>query len=83
MSDANPTVLVIVFASIPDFLKSDPPDGPSSLVLDVRLPGKDHQRNGGESQWPGASPGPRLAERGGQSHGADWRPMGQRLRPPQ
>src|SRR5437016_13423948 len=31
---------VQLFASIPDFLKSDPPDGPSCLVLDVRLPGK-------------------------------------------
>ena len=29
-----------LFASIPDFLKSDPPDGPSCLVLDVRLPGQ-------------------------------------------
>jgi FixJ family two-component response regulator len=29
-----------LFASIPDFLKSDPPDGPTCLVLDVRLPGK-------------------------------------------
>ena len=29
-----------LFASIPDFLKSDPPDGPACLVLDVRLPGK-------------------------------------------
>ena len=28
-----------LFASIPDFLKSDPPDGPTCLVLDVRLPG--------------------------------------------
>lgn len=28
------------FASISDFLKSDPPDGPTCLVLDVRLPGK-------------------------------------------
>jgi FixJ family two-component response regulator len=28
------------FASISDFLKSDPPDGPSCLVLDVRLPGE-------------------------------------------
>ena len=26
--------------SIPDFLKSDPPDGPTCLVLDVRLPGR-------------------------------------------
>jgi FixJ family two-component response regulator len=29
-----------LFASIGDFLESDPPDGPSCLVLDVRLPGK-------------------------------------------
>jgi FixJ family two-component response regulator len=28
-----------VFASIADFLKSVPPEGPSCLVLDVRLPG--------------------------------------------
>jgi FixJ family two-component response regulator len=31
---------VQLFASIADFLKSDPPDGPTCLVLDVRLPGK-------------------------------------------
>src|ERR1700723_4756404 len=29
-----------LFASIPDFLKSDPPDGATCLVLDVRLPGQ-------------------------------------------
>src|SRR5467141_4853942 len=29
-----------VFASISDFLKSNPPDGPTCLVLDVRLPGQ-------------------------------------------
>ena len=29
-----------LFASISDFLKSDPPDGPTCLVLDVRLPGQ-------------------------------------------
>jgi RNA polymerase sigma factor (sigma-70 family) len=29
-----------LFASIPEFLGSDPPDGPTCLVLDVRLPGK-------------------------------------------
>ena len=29
-----------LFESIPDFLKSDPPDGPTCLVLDVRLPGQ-------------------------------------------
>jgi len=31
---------VQLFASIADFLASDPPDGPTCLVLDVRLPGK-------------------------------------------
>jgi FixJ family two-component response regulator len=31
---------VEVFATISDFLKSDPPDGPTCLVLDVRLPGQ-------------------------------------------
>ena len=30
---------VQLFASIADFLGSDPPDGPTCLVLDVRLPG--------------------------------------------
>ena len=29
-----------LFASISEFLASDPPDGPSCLVLDVRLPGQ-------------------------------------------
>jgi FixJ family two-component response regulator len=29
-----------LFASIPEFLASDLPDGPACLVLDVRLPGK-------------------------------------------
>src|ERR1700674_3296832 len=29
-----------LFGSISDFLKSNPPDGPSVLVLDVRLPGR-------------------------------------------
>ena len=29
-----------LFASISDFLESDPPDGPVCLVLDVRMPGK-------------------------------------------
>jgi FixJ family two-component response regulator len=31
---------VQLFASVADFLKSDPPDGPNCLVLDIRLPGK-------------------------------------------
>src|SRR5271170_6882347 len=31
---------VQLFVSISDFLKSDPPDGPTCLVLDVRLPGR-------------------------------------------
>ena len=29
-----------LYASISDFLRSDPPDGPTCLVLDVRLPGQ-------------------------------------------
>jgi FixJ family two-component response regulator len=29
-----------LFASTHDFLKSDPPEGPACLVLDVRMPGK-------------------------------------------
>ena len=29
-----------LFASVSDFLKSDPPNGPACLVLDVRLPGQ-------------------------------------------
>src|ERR1700752_2753576 len=29
-----------LFASISDFLESDPPEGPTCLVLDVRLPGQ-------------------------------------------
>jgi FixJ family two-component response regulator len=29
-----------LFGSVSDFLKSDPPDGPACLVLDVRLPGQ-------------------------------------------
>jgi FixJ family two-component response regulator len=29
-----------LFASVADFLKSDPPNGPTCLVLDVRLPGQ-------------------------------------------
>jgi FixJ family two-component response regulator len=31
---------VQLFGSISDFLESDPPDGPTCLVLDVRLPGQ-------------------------------------------
>jgi FixJ family two-component response regulator len=31
---------VQLFASIAEFLKSNPPDGPTCLVLDVRLPGQ-------------------------------------------
>ena len=31
---------VQLFGSISEFLESDPPDGPSCLVLDVRLPGQ-------------------------------------------
>ena len=37
-----------LFASIADFLGSEPPDGPTCLVLDVRLPGRsglDFQRD--------------------------------------
>ena len=30
----------LIFTSISDFLKSAPPDGPTCLVLDVRLPGQ-------------------------------------------
>src|SRR5882724_2152619 len=29
-----------LFASVSEFLESDPPDGPTCLVLDVRLPGR-------------------------------------------
>jgi FixJ family two-component response regulator len=29
-----------LFSSVSDFLKSEPPDGPNCLVLDVRLPGQ-------------------------------------------
>src|SRR5215469_8727802 len=28
------------FSSVPDFLKADPPKGPTCLVLDVRMPGR-------------------------------------------
>src|SRR5262249_29738683 len=31
---------VQLFGSIPDFLKSPPPNGPTCLVLDVRMPGQ-------------------------------------------
>ena len=31
---------VQLFGSISDFLASDPPNGPTCLVLDVRLPGQ-------------------------------------------
>jgi FixJ family two-component response regulator len=46
-----------LFASVSDFLKSDPPDGPACLVLDVRLPGQsglDFQRElaGPNAQLP-------------------------------
>src|SRR5580658_2070255 len=46
-----------LFTSISDFLKSDPPDGPTCLVLDVRLPeqsGLDFQRElaAGNRQLP-------------------------------
>jgi len=46
-----------VFASVSDFLKSDLPDGPACLVLDVRLPGQsglDFQRElaGANTQLP-------------------------------
>jgi FixJ family two-component response regulator len=43
---------VQLFASISDFLKSDLPDGPTCLVLDVRLPdqsGLDLQRELGST----------------------------------
>src|SRR5450755_572918 len=42
-----------LFASVSDFLKSDPPDGPACLVLDVRLPGQsglDFQRELAKAQ---------------------------------
>jgi FixJ family two-component response regulator len=46
-----------LFASVSDFLESDPPDGPACLVLDVRLPGQsglDFQRDlaGPNAQLP-------------------------------
>src|SRR3954471_9209880 len=46
-----------LFASISDFLKSDPPPGPTCLVLDVKLPGQsglDLQRElaGGNRELP-------------------------------
>src|SRR5215475_16067605 len=33
-------ISVQLFASIPDFLQSDPPDCPTRLVLDIRMPGQ-------------------------------------------
>lgn len=44
------------FASIPEFTESDPPDGPTCLVLDVRMPG----RSGLEFQRDLASAGSSL-----------------------
>ena len=46
-----------LFASVPDFLKSDRPNGPTCLVLDIRLPGRsglDFQRElaAADSQIP-------------------------------
>src|ERR1700754_4877966 len=46
-----------LFASVSDFLKADPPDGPACLVLDVRLQGQsglDFQRelNAAKRQIP-------------------------------
>ena len=46
-----------LFASVSEFLKSDPPEGPACLVLDVRLPGQsglDFQRElaGTNAQLP-------------------------------
>jgi FixJ family two-component response regulator len=46
-----------LFESVSDFLKSDPPDGPACLVLDIRLPGQsglDFQRQlaAGNAQLP-------------------------------
>src|SRR5262245_1258236 len=29
-----------VFSSVTDFLKADPPEGPTCLILDVRMPGR-------------------------------------------
>src|SRR5277367_2090016 len=43
-----------LFASISDFLKSDLPEGPACLVLDVRLPGQsglDFQREFAGADW--------------------------------
>ena len=31
---------VRLFASVPDFLNSDRPNGPTCLILDIRLPGR-------------------------------------------
>jgi FixJ family two-component response regulator len=43
-----------LFASVSDFLKSEPPAGPSCLVLDVRLPGQsglEFQRELAAADW--------------------------------
>jgi FixJ family two-component response regulator len=43
-----------LFASVSDFLKSDKPDGPTCLVLDVRLPGRsglEFQRDLAAANW--------------------------------
>jgi FixJ family two-component response regulator len=43
-----------LFASVSDFLKSDMPEGPSCLVLDVRLPGRsglEFQRDLAAANW--------------------------------
>src|SRR5712671_5037544 len=42
------------FSSVSDFLKADPPDGPTCLVLDVRLPGRsglELQRDLAAANW--------------------------------
>src|SRR6202012_1746718 len=43
-----------LFGSVSDFLKSEPPDGPNCLVLDVRLPGQsglEFQRELAAADW--------------------------------